>query len=140
MLFIPIQEIIHISSFFLGGPADLTGPFAGMKTGCLVLQSLYFFFRSNVNIIFDGFTDRPLVYIISRLLLYASVWLLFLFHIHLQYLPALDALTFEPSNFTLPVSHATAASVLVLKRRMAQRYLSRRNFSFSAMITILLQN
>src|SRR5688500_9576404 len=50
-------------------------------------------------------------------------------------LTCLDALTFEPSNFTLLVSHATAASVLVLKRRMAQRYLSSLNFSFSAIIT-----
>src|SRR5580698_704916 len=40
------------------------------------------------------------------------------------------ALAAMPLNFTLPLSQASAASVRVLKRRMDQRYLSRRIFSF----------
>src|SRR5579863_3948558 len=41
------------------------------------------------------------------------------------------ALAAIPLNFTFPLSQASAASVRVLNRRMDQRYLSRRIFSFS---------
>src|SRR5689334_3582914 len=44
----------------------------------------------------------------------------------------LEALTDAPFNFTFPLSHASAAFVLVLNNRIAQRYLSIRSFSFSA--------
>src|SRR6218665_2141099 len=45
-----------------------------------------------------------------------------------------DAFSCAPSNFTFPESHASAAILLVLKRRMAQRYLSIRSFPFSTVI------
>src|SRR6266496_6227073 len=44
-----------------------------------------------------------------------------------------DALAGDPLNFTLPLSQAAAARVLVLKRRIDQRYLSRRSFSLVGM-------
>src|SRR5260221_8596196 len=43
----------------------------------------------------------------------------------------LEALACSPLNFTFPLSHAPVAIVLVLNRRMAHRYLSRRSFSLS---------
>src|SRR5258706_16400600 len=39
-----------------------------------------------------------------------------------------EGLVCEPLNFTLPVSQAVAAPVLVLNKRIAQRYLFRRSF------------
>src|SRR5881397_1841107 len=49
------------------------------------------------------------------------------------------ALTEVPFCFTLPVSQAAAAMVLVLKRRMDHRYLSSLSFSFSAISSISMQ-
>ena len=49
------EKIIQLSSFFFGGTADLALPFTGMKTGSLVLKSLYFFGRRNIDVILDGF-------------------------------------------------------------------------------------
>src|ERR1700720_2918633 len=46
----------------------------------------------------------------------------------------LAALVLSPLNFTFPLSQASAACDLVLNRRIDQRYLSRRSFSFSGMI------
>src|SRR4026207_2417392 len=54
MIIIP-QKIIQIPSFFFGGPAYLAWSFTGMKTGRLVLQSLNFFCRSDINVIFYRF-------------------------------------------------------------------------------------
>src|SRR6266700_4140074 len=45
----------------------------------------------------------------------------------------LAALALSPLYFTFPLSQASAAWLLVLNKRMAQRYLSRRSFSFSGM-------
>ena len=53
-----IQKIIQIPSFFFSRPPDLALSFAGMKTGCLEFYSFQFFFRSDVNIIFYGFSMR----------------------------------------------------------------------------------
>src|SRR5579859_2787831 len=46
----------------------------------------------------------------------------------------LEALTASPLYLILPLSHASAACDLVLKRRIDQRYLSMRSFSFSAIM------
>ena len=51
----------------------------------------------------------------------------------------LDGFVCVPANFTFPLSQAITASVLVLNKRIAQRYLSNLNFCFS-LITSKLKN
>src|SRR5258706_5819209 len=46
-----------------------------------------------------------------------------------------EGLVCEPLNFTLPVSQAVAAPILILNKRIAQRYLSRRSFSLASDIS-----
>ena len=70
------------------------------------------------------FSRSPVTFILHRL---ASVFTSYSSPI----LTFREALAWEPSNLTFPLSQAVAAIDLVLNKRIAQRYLSRRSFSLT---------
>jgi hypothetical protein len=50
-----VKKIIQVPSFFFGGPAYFAWSFTGMKAGGLILQSLNFFCRRDINVVFYRF-------------------------------------------------------------------------------------